>query len=279
MRKNIERLFQRVKEIEKIIYGGIRLEKKLAQLEKMNDKIRKKILKISLTIIIIISILFVAMMWILTYHEEGETNLPFKISKIVIVSSTDGVQNDSSQTQWAMDVNQNNDIYLYIDKNSNYGKTELIENVKISNFNIIKETNKGEIKIYKTTIDEDKMFNNTNEFEINELTYEGDLESNIKQSKISNQGGLIVFRCANNKVSQYISTDATEVNYNELLKMTNVSEEDLNVSISFDIEIKIVNRKTYQATISLDLPVEDVITNGTANVEITDLEDIVFKII
>lgn len=279
MRKNIERLFQRVKEIEKIIYGGIRLEKKLAQLEKMNDKIRKKILKISLTIIIIISILFVAMMWILTYHEEGETNLPFKISKIVIVSSTDGVQNDSSQTQWAMDVNQNNDIYLYIDKNSNYGKTELIENVKISNFNIIKETNKGEIKIYKTTIDEDKMFNNTKEFEINELTYEGDLESNIKQSKISNQGGLIVFRCANNKVSQYISTDATEVNYNELLKMTNVSEEDLNVSISFDIEIKIVNRKTYQATISLDLPVEDVITNGTANVEITDLEDIVFKII
>lgn len=245
----------------------------------MNDKIRKKILKISLTIIITISILFVTMMWILTYHEEGETNLPFKISKIVIVSSTDGVQNDSSQTQWAMDVNQNNDIYLYIDKNNNYGKTELIENVKISNFNITKETNKGETKIYKTTTDENKMFNNTKEFEINEITYEGDLESNIKQSKISNQGGLIVFRCANNKVSQYTSADATEVNYNELLKMTNVNEEDLKVSISFNIEIKIVNKKTYQATISLDLPVGDVITNGTTNLEITDLEDIVFKII
>ena len=49
------------------------------------------------------------------------------------------------------------------------------------------------------------MFNNTQEFEINELTYEGNLESNIKQSKISNQGGLIVFRCANNKISKYSS--------------------------------------------------------------------------
>ena len=109
--------------------------------------------------------------------------------------------------------------------------------------------------------------------------YLGDLESNIKQTKISNQGGLIAFRCANNNISQYTSTDATEVNYNKLLQLTNVKEEDLKLSISFDIEIKIVNKKTYQATVSLELPVENVITNGTSNVEITDLEDIVFKII
>lgn len=245
----------------------------------MDYRTKNKILKISLTIVAVISILFIAMMWLLTYHEEGETNIPFKISKIVIVSGGDGVQSSNPQTQWAIDVNQNNDIYLYIDKNKNYGKTELIENVKISNFNIAKETEKGEIKIYKATTEENKMFSNTQEFEINELMYVGDLESNIKQSKISNQGGLIAFRCANNNVSQYISADATEVNYNQLLQMTNVREEDLNLSISFDIEIKIVNKKTYQATVSLELPVEDVITNGTTNVEITDLEDIVFKII
>lgn len=245
----------------------------------MNDKIRKKILKISLTIIVIISILFIVMMWILKYHEEGETNLPFKVSKIVIVSSADGVQTNDNQTQWSLDVNQNNDIYLYIDKNNNYGKTELIENVKISNFNIEKETSSGEVKIYRTTTDENKMFDNTNEFEINELIYNGDIESNIKQSKISNQGGLVVFRCANNKVSKYVSTDATELNYNKLLQMTNVNENDLKIKISFNLEIKILNKKTYQTTISLDLPVGDVITNGTTSLEITNLEDIVFKII
>lgn len=245
----------------------------------MNYKTKNKIVKIILTIAITISILFAVMMYLLTYHEEGETNIPFKISKIVIVSSTDGVPNNTSQEQWAIDVNQNNDMYIYIDKNKNYGKTELIENVKISNFNIEKQTEKGEIKIYKTATEESKMFTNSQEFEIKQLTYEGDLESNIKQSKISNQGGLIVFRCANNKVSQYLSTAATEVNYNQLLQMTNVSQEDLNLNISFDLEIKVVNKKTYRTTVSLKLPVEDVITKGTTNQEITDLEDIVFKII
>ena len=245
----------------------------------MDNRTKNKMLKLSLTITITILVIFIAMMWLLTYHEEGETNIPFKISKIILVSSTDGVQHENSQAQWALDVNQNNDIYLYIDKNKNYGKTELIENVKITNFNISKQTENGEIKIYKPSAEENKMFNNIQEFEVKELTYMGDLESNIKQSKISNQGGLIVFRCANNKISQYLADNVAEVNYNQLLQMTNVNQEDLKINISFDIEIKIVNKKTYQATISLDLPTGDIITNGRTNLEITDLEDIVFKII
>ena len=245
----------------------------------MNERMKKKILKISLSIIIVILVLFIAMMYLLTYHEEGEANIPFKISKIVIVSGVDGVQNEAQGTQWALDVNQNNDIYLYIDKNKNYGKTELIENVKISNFTITKQTEKGEIRIYKTSSEENKMFNNSREFEIDELTYTGETQSNIKQEKISNQGGIIVFRCANNKVSQYLANNVSEVNYSQLLQMTGVSQEDLNISISFNIEIKVVDKKTYQATIKLDLPVEGIITKGTTNLEIKNLEDIAFKII
>ncbi len=248
----------------------------------MNEKLKKRVIKICLTIVIIISVLFAIAMWLLKYHEEGETNLPFKISKIVVVSSTDATQSDNVQepsNEWELDVNQNNDIYLYINKSANYGKTELIESVSLKNFKIEKETNVGKTKIYKPTTEENKMFNNITEYEINELTYNGDIESNIKESKISNQGGLVIFRCANNKVSKYISNDAQELNYNDLLKITNVSKEDLNVKISFNIEIKILNKKTYQATVTLDLPVDDVITYGTTNVEITDLEDIVFKII
>lgn len=245
----------------------------------MNYNTKNKIVKLILTIVITISILFAVMMYLLTYHENGETNIPFKISKIVIVSSTDGITQQGNEAQWSIDVNQNNDIYLYIDKNKKYGKTELIESVKISNFNVSKQTEKGEIKIYKTTTEENKMFNNIQEFEISELTYNGDLESNIKQSKISNQGGLIVFRCANNKVSQYIANNVTEVNYNQLLKMTNVNYEDLNATVSFDLEIKVLNKKTYQATVSVEIPVGNIIAEGTTNLKIEDLEDIVFKII
>lgn len=245
----------------------------------MNDKLKSKIIKIALTIIITTSILFVVMIYLLNYHEEGEANLPFKISKIVVVSSTEGIQNNAHQNQWSLDVNQNNDIYLYIDKNKNYGKTELIESVKIANFNIEKQNEQGTIKLYRPTTDENKMFKNSQELEMQELTYTGDIESNIKELKVSNQGGLIVFRCANNNVSQYLADNVTEVNYNQLLILTNVQKEDLNVNISFDIEIKIVNKKTYQATIELELPIEDVITKGRTDIEITDLEDIAFKII
>ena len=253
----------------------------------MYDRIKSKMLKLCLTIVITISILFAAGMWLLTYHEEGETNIPFKISKIVVVSSTDGKNNNiktpgeelSTGINWDINVSQNNDIFLYIDKNKNYGKTEFIENVKIKNFNIEKETQKGEIKIYKPSTEENKVFDNIQELEINELIYNGDIEPNIKNLKIPNQGGIIAFRCANNNISRYTASGGTDINYNNLLSMTNVSQEDLNMNISFDIEIKVLNKKTYQATVKLKLPVEDVITKGTTNLEITDLEDIVFKII
>ena len=246
----------------------------------MDSRTRTKIIKLSLTIIIIIAIIFTAIFWFITYNEEGETNIPFKVSKIVIVSSTEGISNATSEKEsWSMNINQNNDIYLYIDKNQHYGKTELIESVKISNFDIVKESDKGETKIYKTTTDENQMFRNTQEFEVNELKYKGALESNIKQSKISNQGGLVVFRCANNNIAQYAANDVTEVRHNQLLQMTDVNEQDIRLSMEFDLEIKIVNRKTYKATVSLQLPVDGVIAEGTTSLEITDLEHIVFKII
>ena len=58
-------------------------------------------------------------------------------------------------------------------------------------------------------------------------------------------------------------------------------DKDVEVSVTFtdNDKIKVLNKKTYHATVSLELPVEDVITKGTSNLEITDLEDIVFKII
>ena len=245
----------------------------------MDERTKKKIIKIALTIVIAISILFVIMIYLLTYYEKGETNIPFKISQIIIVSSAEGINVQNSTQQWEMDINQNNDIYLYIVKNKSYGKTELIENVKISNFNISKKTEQGQIKIYKPTTEENEMFKNHQDFEIKELNYEGALESNIKQSKISNQGGKILFRCANNNVSKFTSNNTTEVNYNHLLQISNTKQEDLEANISFDIEIKVANKKTYKATVYLELPVEDVITKGRTELVITNLEDIVFKII
>ena len=151
----------------------------------MHERTKAKIIKIILTIVISISIIFALMILVLRYHVEGETNLPFKISKIVIVSSIEGTEEAQAENIWAINVNQNNDIYLYIEKNENYGKTEIINTIKLSNFQIQKETTNGNITVYKPSSEENRMFNNILENEIKELTYTGETEANLNQLKIA----------------------------------------------------------------------------------------------
>ena len=121
------------------------------------------------------------------------------------------------------------------------------------------------------------MFINTTENETTEITYTGALESNIKQQEISNQGGKIAFRYAIDNISQYISQNAEEINHSQLLKLTNVQKEDIQSEISFELTIKLKSGKIYRTDISVEIPGEDVIEEGTKGIEITDLQNIIFK--
>ena len=164
-----------------------------------------------------------------------------------------------------------------MEKNSNYNKTEIIESVTINNISIKKENEIGTSKIYKPVTDEKRMFINTTENETTEITYTGALESNIKQQEISNQGGKIAFRYAIDNISQYISQNAEEINHSQLLKLTNVQKEDIQSEISFELTIKLKSGKIYKTDISVEIPGEDVIEEGTKGIEITDLQNIIFK--
>ena len=68
-----------------------------------------------------------------------------------------------------------------------------------------------------------------------------------------------------------------EIHFNNLLKSANITENDLKSKVNFDVTIDIESGKQYKANITLDLPVENVIEEGTTSTEITDLKDIVFK--
>ncbi len=238
---------------------------------------KNKYFHIVMLILIIFVIFFVVGIIVLKYNVEGETNMPFYLSKISIISSTEGMDKQVENTKWAFDINQNNDIFLSIDKNDRYGRTELIEEIEIGNIKI--EANKKDnIKLYKPDTQEEKtIFKNTDENIVENLKYTADVESNLKQLKISNQGGLIAIRCSNNNIAEYLSNDEEEINHDELLKKTKVSGEDLKIKLSFDLTIKIEDGKEYKSTISLDLPVDDIIEKGTTSKEITDLKDFIFK--
>ena len=243
----------------------------------MFRNLNKKIFHIIMITAIVFVILCVTGILILRYQVEGESNMPFKITKISIVESVEGNAIQGATEKWNLNVNQNNDIYIYIEKNSNYGKTEIIEEVEINNIVINKQKEKGELKLYKPVVDEKRMFINSTENEITGITYKGELESNIKEQKISNQGGIIAFRYGINNLSQYISENDEQIDHSQLLKLTNITQEDLQTNLSFNIIIKLTSGKKYQATINLDVPTDDIIEKGTIGKEITELDGIIFK--
>lgn len=243
----------------------------------MYSRLNRKLFHVIMIIVIIFVILCVAGILLLRYQVEGESNMPFKITKISIVGSVEGIESENALQKWNFNVNQNNDIYVYLEKNSSYGKTEIIDFVEVNNIKINKQNEKGNTKIYKPVTDQKRMFINTVENEITEIIYNGELESNIKEQKISNQGGIIAFRYAINNLSQYISEQDQEIDHSKLLKVTNVQQEDLQTNLEFDIIIKLTSGKKYQATVKLDVPPDEIIEKGTVGVEITDLQNIIFK--
>ena len=243
----------------------------------MYRNLKQKAFHVVMIIIIIFAILCVGGMLILRYQVEGESNMPFKITKISIVESVEGMENQGANEKWNFNVNQNNDIYVYNEKNSSYGKTEIIDSVEIKNINVNKSKELGEVKFYKPVVDEKRMFINMPENEITEITYNGELESNIKEQKISNQGGIIAFRYGINNLAKYVSENDEQIDHSQLLKLTNITQEDLQAKLTFDIIINLNSGKKYQAPISLDIPTDEIIEKGTIGVDITDLKDIIFK--
>lgn len=245
-------------------------------IDKIKNVTKTKSFHICMILVIIVVILFIVGMLVLRYNVEGETNMPFNLSKITIVSTQEGIDDGQTNTRWSFDVHQSNDIYLYIEKNDTYDKTEIIKSVNIDNFQI--EANYADnIKLYKPDAEEENMiFKYDDENIIQNLEYTGDVESDLKSLKIANQGGIVAFRCSNNNITKYQS-DEEEINHSELLKKAGVTEADLKINLAFDLTIKLESGKEYQAEVKTELPIGNVIEEGSTSTEITNLDDVVFK--
>lgn len=248
----------------------------------MKDKIKEivntKQFNIITVVSIILVILFVLLIKMVEYTAEGDKKPPFEVSKITVISNAEGYDVEGAENKWNLDVNQNNDIYIYISKNEEYDKIETIESVKIDNFQILETSKIGEIKLLKTDNSEKSaMFANTKENEVEEIVYVGSSESSIKEQKIANQGGLIVFRYAIENLEKYISDTDEEIKHNELLKNLNINNEDLKFKVSFDITVSLDSKKEYTAKYELNLPIGNVVENGVESEENINIENIKFK--
>ena len=241
------------------------------------QKLSKKIIHLCIIFIIIIAIIFTAIMFILKYDEKGETNMPFNLSKINIISTIGGEDVADEANKWNIKIDLNNDLNLYIEKNEKYRKQETIKCVKINNIKVLEEPKIGEIKIFKPINDELLLYKNIEENVVSELEYVGATSTNNKNMQISNQGGVIQFRCSNLNIGTYVSNVDEEIKHNELIKKINVKEEDITSKIAFDLIICLDSGKSYKAEVDIKIPNEGIVENGKQGLEINDLNDVVFK--
>ena len=69
------------------------------------------------------------------YNVEGEKNLPLELDKVIIKSSINAKSNQS-ENLWDLNLEQDNDIYIYFKKNDKVDQK--IESIKIANMKIEK---------------------------------------------------------------------------------------------------------------------------------------------
>ena len=247
-------------------------------LRNISEKTKDK-LKLSIAIGFALIILICVFMIIVNYQVQGEQNMPYKLSKITIISTAEGVQSTevSDNAKWNLNIYQNNDIYFFIDKN-NEDITSKIDNVMISNINIIKEPSVGLIKAYMPNSEEGRTFQIKDEYMIgNSLTYEGASTSSTKDLTIGNQGGSLALRFSNTKIGRYVSAEGDEIKHDgSLISKVGHNENDISFDVNFDLIIKIDDIK-YKANITLNLPCEGLCEYGTSSTEITNTENIIFK--
>lgn len=244
---------------------------------KISELKGKKIVHICVILGIIVLILIIAGIIMLRYQVEGETNLPFELSKMIVVSTAESNELEAvADTKWNFSVNQYNDIYLEIQKNDEYTKNINIKNITFENFVIEKNSGAENIKLYRAN-SEGKVVEDEAHLVGSSLTYKGEKETNLDELKISNQGSIILLRSVNQNVCEVRSNDEEIIHDGTLLAKGNANSEDLNYKLSFDVVIETSRDIKYKGTISIELPTGDVQTQGKTQLEKTDFSDVIFK--
>lgn len=240
----------------------------------------KRAIKASISIAMLIVILTIVVIVIIKYNVEGEKNMPFKLSKITIISTAEGLEPEENDQniKWKLNLIQNNDIYISIAKNGEDNKESIIESVKIENININNTPQIGNIKAYMPSSVDGRIYQYKDEYIIEDkLEYIGSNKNNTKTLEIGNQGGNISMSFVNTGIGTYESNEDTEIKHDgSLIKKLGKNEKALEFSVSFDLVIKI-NNKNYRTNINLDLPCGNILDEGTSTKEITDTDKFVFK--
>ncbi len=233
----------------------------------------KKFLFISVIVIMLLIVAFI----IIQYDAEGEKSLPFSINKILLVSTVNGDIVDDPSNIWNINITQVNDIYMYINKTEETDLT--IKEIKLENFNIVNKPQKGNVKLLRPTGELSNLYTySEQDYLSSEIVYQGGVIDDMKALEIANTGGVLGFRFSLNDLGTYVSNENEQIIYDgNLLKNLNISLEEIKFSASFDIIITTSDNINYKGTVSIEMPIDTIIEEGSSHKEITDFNNVVFK--
>ena len=162
----------------------------------MEKEVKKRILKKYIFISFLLIAISVSILLMVKYNVEGEKNLPLELNKIII-KSTINAQSNASENLWDLNLEQNNDIYIYFKKND---KVETkVESIKISNIKIEKAKNIGNLEVLLPTSNDIKTNykNSTENYLDKEIEYAANTSDNMEKQEFCQDGGMIAFRISN----------------------------------------------------------------------------------
>lgn len=240
---------------------------------------KKQTIKLVIAVFALVLIITFACIMMMKYEVEGETNMPFQLSKIMIIGTAEGVEQEESDLKWDFSIYQNNDIYFYIDQNEEIDEDDLlIKNVEISNINVTKAPQKGTIQTYMPNSEAGRLYSYDEQFLVQDsLTYKGASQSSSTNLEIGSKGGTAWIRFSNTAIGDYSSDKDEEIVHDgSLLEKIKATKEEISFEISFDFMIETTENK-YKANINLQLPTGDLAAEKTCYLEKTDMSDIIFK--
>ncbi len=247
----------------------------------INLKRKNRIIHIYIISAILIIALSTVFFIMYKYNIEGERNLPFNITKLIVISSAETENFEKQESIYQADVIQKNDIYIAIEKNQNYKKTDAIKEITFNNFKILEQSKIGKLNFYRTTTEGTKTFEYTENYLINnEIKYIGGKETNLQEEQmtIANQGGLLKISATIEDLGKLTYTENENITSDgRLLNKLNLKSEDIKTKISFDVIMKLSSGNTFKTTITLDLPTGDIVNEGVSTTENNNLEKLVFK--
>lgn len=238
---------------------------------------KKNLIKKCAFAIIVAILILIVILVMLRYEVEGEQQLPYKLSKILMISTVDGEFVDDPGHIWNINVTQTNDVYVYIEPD---GETdETIKEITLQNFRLIKPPQKGEVAIYRPTGELDNLYTYSEQNYLNDkIVYTGEKIDDMKSLEIANNGGILGFRLSLNELGTFLSDEAEEITYDgRLLSNLGINLEEIELQLGFEMIITTNSNVSYKASLSMDMPTKEIIEKGSSDIEITDFSNVIFK--